>query len=51
MIVVIDTSSLLALVRYYGRFDRDKKMFSFFKSKIEEGEIIIIDEVLNECKY
>jgi TonB-dependent starch-binding outer membrane protein SusC len=51
MIVVIDTSSLLAMVRYYGRFDRDQIMFSFLKSKIEEGEIIIIDEVLNECKY
>ena len=50
MIVVIDTSSLLALVRYYGRFDKTNKMQSMFKTKIENGEIVVVDEVLNECK-
>ncbi len=50
MIIVIDTSSLIALVRYYARFDKEKKLFSFFRSKVEEGQIVIIDEVLNECK-
>lgn len=50
MTVVIDTSSLLALVRYYGHFDKDKKIYSFFREKIIKGDIIIIDEVLNECK-
>jgi hypothetical protein len=50
MTIVIDTSSLLALVRYYGRFDKNKKMFTFIQSKIEIGEIVVIDEVLNECK-
>ena len=50
MTVVIDTSSLLALVRYYGHFDNDQKIYSFFKEKIIQGDIIIIDEVLNECK-
>jgi len=50
MIIVIDTSSLLALVRYYGRFDKEEKLFKFFRSKVETGEIVVIDEVLNECK-
>ncbi|MEQ8581458.1 MAG: DUF4411 family protein [Marinoscillum sp.] len=50
MIAVIDTSSLLALVRYYGHFDTNQRMYSFFKEKISNGEIIILDEILNECK-
>ncbi|WP_323758299.1 DUF4411 family protein [Roseivirga sp.] len=50
MIVVIDTSSLLALVRYYGHFDKEQKIYSFFRQKIIDGDLIIIDEVLSECK-
>ena len=49
MKVVIDTSSLLALVRYYSRFDTNKKMYDFIRSEIESGRLIVIDEVLNEC--
>ena len=51
MIVVIDTNSLLSLVRYYLPFDKKGILFQFFKKKIEIGEIIIIDKVLDECKY
>ena len=51
MKVVIDTNSLLSLVRYYLPFDKKSILFDFFKSKIEEGEIIIIDKVYEECKY
>ncbi len=51
MKVVIDTSSLLSLVRYYLPFDSNNNLFSFFKNQIEIGELIIIDEVLNECKF
>lgn len=51
MKVVIDTSSLLSLVRYYLPFDKRGVLFEFFKKKIETGEIIVIDQVLQECTY
>jgi len=51
MRVVIDTSSLLSLVRYYLPFDKNDKLFNFFKRQIENGELIVIDEVLIECKF
>ena len=51
MKVVIDTNSLLSLVRYYLPFDKKSVLHNFFKRKILEGEIIIIDRVLEECKY
>jgi hypothetical protein len=51
MKVVIDTNSLLSLVRYYLPFDKKGVLFQFIKSKIENGNIIIIDKVLEECKY
>lgn len=51
MKIVIDTSSLLSLVRYYLPFDQNEKLFEFFKSKIETGEIIVLDKVFDEAKY
>ena len=48
---VIDTSSLLSLVRYYLPFDKENILFEFVKSKIESGEFIILDKVFEECKY
>jgi len=51
MTVAIDTNSLIYLIRYYLRFDSTGKLHTLFKDKIETGEIIIIDEVLEECKY
>lgn len=51
MKVVIDTNSLLSLVRYYLPFDKKGVLFKFFKGKIEKGEIIIIDKVFEECTY
>jgi hypothetical protein len=51
MKVVIDTNSLLSLVRYYLPFDKKGFLFQFIKSKIENGDIIIIDKVLEECTY
>lgn len=50
MKVIIDTSSLLSLVRYYLPFDNNDKLFNFIKQKIENSSIVIIDEVLEECK-
>ncbi len=51
MKVVIDTNSLLSLVRYYLPFDKKGVFFNFFKTKIKKGEIIIIDKVFQECTY
>lgn len=51
MKVVIDSNSLLSLVRYYLPFDKKRVLYQFFKKKIEIGEILIIDKVLEECTY
>lgn len=51
MRVVIDTSSLLSLVRYYLPFDKNTVLCNLVKTKIESGDIIIIDKVFEECKY
>lgn len=51
MKVIIDTSSLLSLVRYYLPFDNKSKLFDFIKEEIANGGIVIIDEVLNECEF
>ncbi len=51
MKAIIDTSSLLALVRYYLPFDSHRILFSFIQNKIENGEIVVIDKVLDQCKY
>lgn len=51
MKVVIDTNSLLSLVRYYLPFDKNSVLFSFIKEKFSTGEIIIIDKILEECEY
>jgi Domain of unknown function (DUF4411) len=50
MKVVIDTSSLLSLVRYYLPFDKQKVLFEIIKSKIAIGEILVIDKIIEECK-
>ena len=51
MKVIIDTSSLLSLVRYYLPFDQDTKLFDFIKSEFENGNLILIDAVYQECEY
>ncbi|PGH39945.1 MAG: hypothetical protein CRN43_05980 [Candidatus Nephrothrix sp. EaCA] len=51
MKTVIDTSSLLSLVRYYLPFDKKGVLFEFIKRKIEWNEIIIIDKVLEESSF
>ncbi|MFA7290385.1 MAG: DUF4411 family protein [Melioribacteraceae bacterium] len=51
MKIVIDTSSLLSLVRYYFPFDYNKTLHSYFQNKIENQEIIILDKVYDECSY
>jgi hypothetical protein len=51
MIIVIDTSSLLSLVRYYLPFDKKKVLFEIIKTKIANGEILVIDKIIEECEY
>jgi Domain of unknown function (DUF4411) len=51
MKVVIDTSSLLSLVRYYLPFDKKGLLFEMIKTKISEGEILVIDKIIDECEY
>jgi hypothetical protein len=48
---VIDTSSLLALVRYYLPFDQAGKLKTELQARIEAKEIIVIDRVREEAKY
>jgi hypothetical protein len=48
---LIDTSSLLALVRYYIPFEKEDILKEFFNTKIDQGEIIILDKVFEESKY
>ncbi len=51
MKVVIDTSSMMSLVRYYLPFDKEVKLFDIFQSKVKSGEIILLDKVVDECQY
>ncbi|MFP5470068.1 MAG: DUF4411 family protein [Bacteroidia bacterium] len=51
MKVVIDTSSLMALVRYYLPFDKDDSLKNFIQKKVESKEIIVLDKVHEESKY
>lgn len=51
MIAVIDSCSLLSLARYYLPFDVDGVLFNYIRRKIETGEVIVIDKVLEECIY
>lgn len=51
MRALIDTSSLMSLVRYYLPFDKKGVLFEVVKRKFEIGEIILLDAVLEECKY
>ena len=51
MKAVIDTSSLLALVRYYLPFDKADSLKKLIKEKINTGEVIILDKVVEEFKY
>lgn len=51
MIVLIDTSSLISLVRYYLPFDKNQTLYNFIKNKIESKKILILDKVYEECEY
>ena len=50
MKAVFDTSSLLSLVKYYLPFDDNLTLLGQIEEHLVSGDMIIIDEVLNECK-
>lgn len=50
MKAVIDTSSLVSLVRYYLPFDKDGKLKAFIEQKIEAKSLIVLEQVVTECK-
>jgi hypothetical protein len=51
MKTIIDTSSLLALVRYYLPFDINNTLYNHLKTEILEKRIIIVNNVIEESKY
>lgn len=51
MKTVIDTNSLLFLVRYYLPFDRKKVLYDFIKDSLISGELIIIDKIHEQCQF
>lgn len=51
MTAVIDTSSLLALVRYYIPFDKNGLLKTFIKNKVTDRELIVLDKVVEESGF
>lgn len=51
MIAVIDTSSLLAFVRYYLPFDKNGTFKKLIENKFDSDELLILDKVFGETKY
>ena len=48
---IIDTSSWVALVRYYHPFDNGSVIYDFLKEKVIRKEFILLDEVVKECSF
>ena len=46
-----DTSSLVALARYYHPFDNTKGLYEFVKSKFVQKEILVLDTILEETRF
>lgn len=46
---LIDTSSLLSLVRYYLCFDDKKILYYFIEEQLESGNFILLKSVFSEC--
>lgn len=45
-----DTSSLVALARYYHPFDVSGRLYEFVFNKFRSGEIVILDTILQEAR-
>jgi len=50
MKAIIDTSSLISLVRYYSPFDETDALHDYVVKKIGAGEFLVLDKVADECK-
>ncbi len=48
---IIDTSSLLAFVKYIQPFETNGLYTNLLHTKIQSGEIILLDTVVSESKY
>ena len=48
---IIDTSTWIALVRYYKPFDSNMVILDFFEKKLKNDEFLLIDEVFKECSF
>lgn len=51
MKILIDTSSWLALVRYYLPFDEVEVFPIFLQNKLSTNDLIVIDKVQQECSF
>lgn len=51
MKAVIDTSSLLSLVRYYLPNDKNKILYKFVEKKLIDGQLLVLDGVLKESSF
>lgn len=51
MNAIMDTSSLLAFVRYYLPFDKSGTFKGLFHSKYNDREIIILDKIFEESRF
>lgn len=48
--VIVDTCSLVYLSRFYLPFDEEGKLRDFLKKQFQDGELIMLDVILNECR-
>jgi hypothetical protein len=48
---IIDTSSLLALTRYYLPFDKSNRLKGEIQRLFDSGQIVVLDKVIGESKY
>ncbi len=46
---LIDTSSLMAMVRYYIPFEKSDALKKLIKNKIQTGDIVLLDKVAEEA--
>ena len=51
MRTVVDTSSLVAMARYYRPFDTADNLDTYLRSEIKNGSLIVLDKVLAESRY
>lgn len=51
MIFIFDTSSFVSLARYYLPFDSNQKIYKHINRSLVNGQIVLIDSVLEECRF